>query len=199
MCCDTRGLLRRYPWPDLSFAKTPRQLNFINVTCYNVSLYVVDFKCAFSFDEAQGVCVPLSGGEPASVDAVSSKWERREKEMDGKELREAVNATLEAIDAALQARLARRGDMVSTDASLLSLIREARDPEAAKAFERPASPPQLPAPPPEFPKLKVKYDQTGNPVEHVVCETIFEEIPYMSGGWYTRPLSELEQIRRTSE
>jgi hypothetical protein len=119
--------------------------------------------------------------------------------MDGKELREAVNATLEALEVALQARLARRGDMVSTDASLLSLIREARDPEAAKAFERPASP-QLPAPPPEFPKLKVKYDrETGKPLEHVVCETIFEEISYMSGGWYTRPLSELEQIRRTSE
>jgi hypothetical protein len=37
----------------VSFAKTPRQLNFINVTCYNVSLYVVDFKCAPNFDEAQ--------------------------------------------------------------------------------------------------------------------------------------------------
>ena len=34
----------------LSFAKTPRQLNFIDVTCYNVSLYVVDFKCAPNFE-----------------------------------------------------------------------------------------------------------------------------------------------------
>ena len=118
--------------------------------------------------------------------------------MDGKELREAVNATLEAIQAELEARLARRGDMVSTDASLLSLIREARDPEAAKAFERPASPPQLPAPPPEFPKLKVKYHE-GKPVEYIVCETIYEEVPFMSGGWYTRPLAELDQVRRQIE
>ena len=88
--------------------------------------------------------------------------------------------------------------MVSTDASLLSVIREARDPEAHKAYDRPV-PPQLPGPPPESPKLKVKYNHEGQPVEHVVCETIFEEIPYMSGGWYTRPLGELEQIRRTSE
>jgi hypothetical protein len=37
----------------LSFAKTPRQLNFIHVTCYTVALYVVDFKCTPNFDEAQ--------------------------------------------------------------------------------------------------------------------------------------------------
>jgi hypothetical protein len=30
----------------LSFAKTPRQPNFVHVTCYTASLYVVDFKCA---------------------------------------------------------------------------------------------------------------------------------------------------------
>jgi hypothetical protein len=65
-------------------------------------------------------------------------------------------------------------------------------------FERPPVPPQVPAPPPEFPKLKVKY-QSGRPVEHVICETIYEEVSYLSGGWYTRPLSELEQIRRTAE
>jgi len=111
-----------------------------------------------------------------------------------KELREAVNATLDAISAALEARLSRRGNMVSTDASLLSLLREARDPEAYKAYDRPV-PPQLPGPPPEFPKLKVKYLE-GKPVEHVVCETIFEEIPFMSGGWYTRPMSELDEVRR---
>ena len=113
--------------------------------------------------------------------------------MDVKEVRDAVMAALET---ALEARLARRGDMVQTDASLLNLLREARDPEASRAFDRPASPPQLPGPPPEFPKLKCRY-QAGQPVEYVVCETIYEEVPYMSGGWYTRPLSELQQIRRT--
>jgi hypothetical protein len=35
----------------LSFAKTPRQPNFIHVTCYTASLYVVEFKCAPNFDE----------------------------------------------------------------------------------------------------------------------------------------------------
>jgi hypothetical protein len=33
----------------VSLAKTPRRLNFIHVTCYKVSLYVVDFKCAPQF------------------------------------------------------------------------------------------------------------------------------------------------------
>jgi hypothetical protein len=109
---------------------------------------------------------------------------------------EFANALLDAIEA----RLRRRGDMTLTLGSLKSLVRETLEPGAEKLFERPPSPPQLPVPPPEFPKLKVKYDrETGQPLEHVVCETIFEEIPYMSGGWYTRPLSELEQIRRTSE
>jgi hypothetical protein len=37
----------------LSFAKTPRQLSFIHVTCYMVSLYVIDFKRALNFDEVQ--------------------------------------------------------------------------------------------------------------------------------------------------
>ena len=112
--------------------------------------------------------------------------------MDVKEVRDAVMAALET---ALEARLARRGDMVQTDASLLNLLREARDPDAYKGSDRPAPVPQLPAPPPEFPKLKVRYAD-GQPVEHVVCETIYEEVPYMSGGWYTRPMSELDEVRR---
>jgi hypothetical protein len=109
-----------------------------------------------------------------------------------------IDAVIGALISALEARLARRGDMVQTDASLLNLLREARDPEVAKASERPASPPQLPGPLPEFPKLKCRY-QAGQPVEYVVCETIYEEVPYMSGGWYTRPMSELEELRRTIE
>ena len=106
-----------------------------------------------------------------------------------------IGAVIGAVTSALEARLARRGDMVQTDASLLNLLREARDPEAYKGSQAPASPPQLPGPPPEFPKLKVRYEH-GQPVEHVVCETIYEEVPYMSGGWYTRPMSELDEVRR---
>src|SRR6516162_2682755 len=110
------------------------------------------------------------------------------------ELREAVNATLEAMEAALQARLARRGDMVQTDASLLSLLREALDPEAYKGFDPPASRPQLPVEP-EYPRLRVRYDrETGRALEYTVIGDIRSEIPYMR-GWYRRPMSELEQVR----
>jgi len=109
-----------------------------------------------------------------------------------------IGAVIGAVTSALEARLARRGDMVQTDASLLNLLREARDPDAYKGSDRPAPVPQLPAPPPEFPKLKVRYAD-GQPVEHVVCETIYEEVPYMSGGWYTRPMSELDEVRRMIE
>ena len=100
-----------------------------------------------------------------------------------------------ALIAVLEAELNRRGDMVLTTSGLQSRMRKALDPEAAKAFDRPPVPPQLAAPPPEFPKLKVKY-MAGRPVEHVVCETIYEEVPYMSGGWLTRPMSELDEVRR---
>jgi transposase len=44
-------LLEGIDWR-LSFAKTPRQPNFI-LTCYTASLYVVDFKCVPNFDETQ--------------------------------------------------------------------------------------------------------------------------------------------------
>ena len=115
--------------------------------------------------------------------------------MDVKEVRDAVMAALET---ALEARLARRGDMVQTDASLLNLLREARDPEASKAFDRPASPPQLPVEP-EYPRLRVRYDrETGRALEYTVIEDIRSEIPYMR-GWYRRPMSEVEQIRREIE
>jgi hypothetical protein len=140
------------------------------------------------------LCLVLVPKSPAEKDC-SARWKGEIEEMDEKGLTDAAMAALEA---ALEARLARRGDMVLTDASLLSLVREARDPEAARAFDRPAPVLQLPGPPPEFPKLKVKYI-AGRPVEHVVCETIYEEVPYMSGGWYTRPMSELEEVRRMIE
>ena len=87
-----------------------------------------------------------------------------------------------------------RGDTVLTTGGLLSRMRKAPDREATES-DQPPVPPQLPQPPPEFPKLLVKY-QRGNPVEHVICETIFEQVPYMSGGWYTRPLAELEEVKR---
>lgn len=47
---------------------------------------------------------------------------------------------------------------------------------------------------PEYPKLKCKYDKnTGRLLEQKVIHDIREEVPYMSGGWFTRPMSELVQ------
>jgi hypothetical protein len=36
----------------LSFAKTPHEAILVHVTCYAVSLYVIDFTCALDFGEA---------------------------------------------------------------------------------------------------------------------------------------------------
>jgi len=103
----------------------------------------------------------------------------------------------DALIALLEAEFNTKGDMTLTTSGLLNRMRKARDPEAARAYDRPAPVPQLPQPPPEFPKLKVRYNpQTGQPLEHIVVDTVYEEVPFMSGGWYTRPLGELEQIRR---
>src|SRR5258706_7482943 len=38
---------------DLSFAKTPHEAILVHVTCYAVSLYVIDSTCALDFGEAQ--------------------------------------------------------------------------------------------------------------------------------------------------
>ena len=109
-----------------------------------------------------------------------------------------IDAVIGAVMSALEARLARRGDMVQTDASLLSLLREALDPEAYKGFDPPASRPQLPVEP-EYPRLRVRYDrETGRALEYTVIGDIRSEIPYMR-GWYRRPMSEVEQIRREIE
>jgi len=106
-----------------------------------------------------------------------------------------IDAVIGALISALEARLARRGDMVQTDASLLNLLREARDPEGAKAFDRPASPPQLPVEA-DYPRLRVRYSgETGCAVEYAVIEDIRSEIPFMR-GWYRRPMSELSQLQQ---
>jgi len=99
----------------------------------------------------------------------------------------------------LEVELSSRGDTVLTTGGLLTRIRRALDLEASSTSNRAPVPPQLPQPPAEFPKLKVRYDRlTGRPLEHVICETVYDEIPYMS-GWLTRPLAELDEVRRQIE
>jgi len=99
-----------------------------------------------------------------------------------------MDGELAALIAVFEADLKTKGDMVLTRSGFISSARKALDSEAAVS-DGPAPVPQLPQPPPEFPKLKVKYDQSGNPVEHIICATIYDEVPFMSGGWYTRPLT----------
>jgi hypothetical protein len=108
--------------------------------------------------------------------------------MDGKEFADALIDTIEA-------RLIKRGDITLTLASLRTLVRETLYPEVANAFERPASPPQLPVEP-NYPRLRVRYDvETHRALEYAVIEDIRSEIPYMR-GWYIRPMSELDEVRR---
>jgi len=88
--------------------------------------------------------------------------------------------------------------MVQTDASLLNLLREALHPELALTINRPPVPPQLPVEP-AYPRLKVRYDRDGRPVEYKIFDEINQEIGYMSVPWRTRPMSELEEVRRMIE
>jgi len=100
---------------------------------------------------------------------------------------------------AIEVILARRGDLTLTLTNLRRVIHEALEPGTEKQFDRPPSQPQLPVEP-EYPRLKVKYDRTtGQALEYKVIYGIKEEIPMMSGGWYRRPMSELEQIKKEAE
>jgi hypothetical protein len=52
-----------------------------------------------------------------------------------------------------------------------------------------------PATPPEFPKLKAKYGNGGGALEWIIVQNMSEEDPYRSGGWYSRPMSELDGLK----
>ena len=99
--------------------------------------------------------------------------------------------------AVLEGELNTRGVVTLTNLGLLSRMRKARDPEGSNVSDRPSPVPQLPQPAPD-PKLKVRYHpQTGQPLEHVVCEKPRDDIPYQT--WHTRPMSELDEVRRQIE
>jgi hypothetical protein len=77
--------------------------------------------------------------------------------------------------------------------TLADLIRSALDPQPEQPNYIPSS--AAPAIPPEYPKLKVLYDASGQAKEWIFVESIAAEAPYHSGGWYTRPMSELESLK----
>jgi hypothetical protein len=49
----------------LSFAKTPHEAILVHVTCYAVSLYVIDSTCALDFGEAQPRAAAPTARRPA--------------------------------------------------------------------------------------------------------------------------------------
>ena len=54
----------------------------------------------------------------------------------------------------------------------------------------------VPEIPREFPKLKVLYDAAGNRKEWLIVHSFTEEELYHAGGWFTRPIAEVETLRR---
>jgi hypothetical protein len=100
----------------------------------------------------------------------------------------------------------QRGELVVTLALLKSLVREALDPELYKSFERPPEPKQL-FREPDYPRLKILYQTSPphNPIEYKVVHNETEELPYMGSGkqagtrWFTRPLAELDYVKKEVE
>lgn len=81
-----------------------------------------------------------------------------------------------------------------TLATLKRLFQGVRDPKPEQPNYIPLA--ALPVIPPEFPKLKVLYDaKSWSAVEWIICEDGAAELPYHAGGWYTRPMEQLESFK----
>jgi hypothetical protein len=92
------------------------------------------------------------------------------------------------MDAAARKK-ARSGEAVITLSALEALVRAALNPKAEIEYGAPVFR-QLPVTP-DYPRLKVRYEP-GKPwieVERRIVNSINEEVPYMSGGWYTVAMS----------
>ena len=75
--------------------------------------------------------------------------------------------------------------------SFADLIRSALDPQPEQPNFIPSA--TLPVIPPEWPKLKVKYDgKTGAEMEWIIVNNAAEEAPYHE--WYNRPMAEADQF-----
>lgn len=104
--------------------------------------------------------------------------------MNGKQLADAL---LVELDKRKRSRIHRSFD----EDSLADLIRSALDPQPEQPNYIPLA--ALPVIPPEWPKLKVKYDgKTGAEMEWIIVNNAAEEAPYH--GWYNRPMSERDQL-----
>jgi len=99
-----------------------------------------------------------------------------------------VRDCLEVLSTVCDLRVKESGDMTVTYGGLARTLRRVLD--GWTPSERPAEVGQLPIAQ-EYPKLKVKYDPaTGNELDRKIVHDVREEIPFMSGGWYTRPYTE---------
>jgi hypothetical protein len=108
--------------------------------------------------------------------------------MNGKQLADAL---LVELDKRKRSRMHRSFD----EDSFADLIRSALDPQP----EQPNYIPSYAQPiiPPEWPKLKVKYDgKTGAEMEWIVVNNAAEEAPYHE--WYNLKMPELDRLKATN-
>ena len=105
--------------------------------------------------------------------------------MNGKQLADAL---LVELDKRKRSRIHRSFD----EDSLADLIRSALDPQPEQPNFIPSA--TLPVIPPEWPKLKVKYDgKTGAEMEWIVVNNAAEESPYHE--WYNVKMAELDRLK----
>jgi hypothetical protein len=83
--------------------------------------------------------------------------------------------------------------------ALADTFRNIQDGKAVEAGWETPAPAPFPVIPPEFPKLKVRYDQSGAALEWLIVKSWGEEEDYHCGGWYSRPMSELETVKAVAK
>jgi hypothetical protein len=77
--------------------------------------------------------------------------------------------------------------------TLKELVGDVLDPKPEQKNVTPFYAP--PVIPPEWPKLKVLYDAAGNRKEWLIVQNFTQEQLYHAGGWFTRPMTEVESLK----
>lgn len=96
----------------------------------------------------------------------------------------------------LEKKQKRRIKVAVSWEAIEDLIKGALDPQPLPVGEDHIPASARPEIPPDFPKLKVRFNSgTGEPLEWIVVQNFNEEAPYHGGGWFTRRLGELEQLK----